>query len=224
MRRLHCFSLLSCLFFSPAFAGSIIDLTAEASLPAANDLVKAVVFVEANGRDPAELASRVNQEISEALRLIKSKPAMSVKSGNQQTYPVYGNNRRIESWRMRSELMLESTQVAQLSELLGRLQKMNLALGEVSQSPSDSTRLAVEEAALRDALKAFERRADIIAATLGKPYRIKQLRIHQGGSNRPLMAMRAAPAMMSADAAPAPVEAGDSQLTVSVSGQIELTD
>lgn len=224
MRRLLSFSLISCLFLSSAFAGPTIDLSAEASLPAANDLVRAVVYAEANGRDPAELALRVNQEISEALRLIKSKPAITVKSGNQHTYPVYGNTRRIESWRMHSELMLESKDVTGLSELLGQLQKMKLALGDVSQSPSDSTRLAVEEAAMRDALKAFERRAGIIAATLGKSYRIKQLSVQQGGNHPPVMAMRVAAVAMMADAAPAPVDAGESQLTVSIRGQIELAD
>ena len=224
MRRLLSFSLLSCLLLSPAFAGPTIDLSAEASLPAANDLLKAVVYAEANGKDPAELALRVNQEISEALRLIKSKPGITVKSGNQQTYPVYASNRRIDNWRMHSELLLESTDVKQLSEMLGRLQKMKLALGEVSQSPSDSTRLAVEEAVMLDALKAFERRAGIIAATLGKSYRIKQLNIQQAGSQLPIMAMRAAPVAMMAEAAPAPVEAGESLLTVTISGQIELAD
>ena len=224
MRRLLSISLLSWLLLSPAFAGPTIDLSAEASLPAANDLVKAVVYAEANGKDPAELARQVNQEISAALRLIKSKPGITVKSGNQHTYPVYANNRRIEGWRMHSELLLESRDVTQLSELLGRLQMMKLALGEVSQSPSESTRLAVEEAAMRDALKAFERRAGVIAATLGKSYRIKQLSVQQAGSQPPFMAMRAAGVAMMADAAPAPVEAGESQLTVTVRGQIELAD
>jgi len=216
--------LLACLCFSPVFAGPTIDLSAEASLPAANDLVKAVVYAEANGSDPAELARRINHDIAEALRLIKSKAGVTVKSGNQQTYPVYGNNRRIETWRMRSELMLESKDVAALSDLLGRLQQMKLALGNVSQSPSDSTRREVEEAATREAIKAFERRAGVIASTLGKAYRIKQMSIQQAGSYPPVMPMRAARAMMVADAAPAPVEAGESTLTVSISGQIELAD
>lgn len=218
------FALLTLLVASSTFAGATIDLSAEAQLPAANDLLKAVVYSEANGSDPAEIARRVNQEIAEALRLIKSKASITVKTGNQHTYPVYGNNRRIDSWRMHSELLLESKDIATLSELLGRLQQMKLALGNVSQSPSSSTRLEVEEAATREAIKAFERRAGVIAQTMGKPYRIKQMNIQQVGSFPPVMPMRAARAMLTADAAPAPIEAGESMLTVSITGQIELTD
>lgn len=226
MRNISCtFALLATLLSSHVLAGATIDLSAEATLPAANDLVRATVYAEANGSDPAELARRVNQDISEALRLIRSQTGIIVKSGQQQTYPVYGNNRRIESWRMHSELQLESKDTAALSALLGRLQQMKLALGQVSQLPSDATRRAVEEAATQEAIKAFERRAGVIASTLGKSYRIKQMSVQQAGQQMPVMAMRASRAvMMAADAAPAPLETGESTLSVNISGQIELAD
>lgn len=226
MRRLLKSSLpwLAGLLLAPALAGPTIDLSAEASRPAANDLVKAMVYAEANGSEPAEVARRVNQEIAEALRLIKSKAAVTVKSGHQHTYPVYGNNRRIEGWRMHAELLLESKEITTLSELLGRLQQMKLALGNVSQSPAEATRRDVEEAATRDAIQAFERRATVVASALGKTYRLRQLSIQQAGSQPPVMPMRAMRAMAMNDAAPLPVEAGESLLTVSVSGQIELVD
>lgn len=227
MRRpaLILFPLLASLLLAPAVrAGTSIDLMAEASLPAANDLIRAVVYAEASGSDAADVARRVNQEIAEGLRLAKSKPGITVKTGNQQTYPIYAKDRRIDSWRMHAEFLLESRDVAMLSELLGRLQQMKLALGNLSQSPSDATRREVEESATRDAIKAFERRAGIVASTLGKAYKIKSLSIQQAGSMPPPMPMRAARAMLMADAAPAPIEAGESTLTVTVSGQIELTD
>lgn len=227
MRRpaLILFPLLASLLLAPAVrAGTSIDLMAEASLPAANDLIRAVVYAEASGSDAADVARRVNQEIAEGLRLAKSKPGITVKTGNQQTYPIYAKDRRIDSWRMHAEFLLESRDVAMLSELLGRLQQMKLALGNISQSPSDATRREVEESATRDAIKAFERRAGIVASTLGKAYKIKSLSIQQAGSMPPPMPMRAARAMLMADAAPAPIEAGESTLTVTVSGQIELTD
>ena len=217
--------LLFTTFLMPAaWAGPTIDLAAEASRPASNDLVRAVVFAEASGSEPAELARRINQDIGEALRQIKAQAGISVRTGNQNSYPVYGNNRRIDSWRMHAELLLESKDVAALSSLLGRLQQMKLGLGQVSQLPSEATRLAVEEEATRDALKAFERRAAVIASSLGKSYRIKHMSIQQAGQQVPVMAMRASRAVMMADAAPAPLEAGESTLTVSISGQIEIAD
>ncbi|MCH2219782.1 MAG: SIMPL domain-containing protein, partial [Dechloromonas sp.] len=107
-------------------AGALIDLSAEASRPALNDMVRASVFSEASGSNPAELARRVNGDIAEALKVIRERKGVSVKSGSQSTYPVYTQSRKIDGWRMRSELLIESKDFAAVSELLGRLQQMRL--------------------------------------------------------------------------------------------------
>ena len=213
------------LLASAAQAGPLIELSAEASRPAANDLLRASVYAEASGSNPAELARKINQDIAEALKLIRSHAAVSVKTGQQSTYPVYGQNQKVESWRVRSELLLESKDQATMSELLGKLQALHLAVGHLNQLPSPATRAAAEDEATRDAIRAFRTRAGLIAEQFGKPYRIKQLSIQQQGSHPPpVPVFRAAKAMMAAEAAPMPIEAGDSQVTTSISGQIELAD
>lgn len=213
------------LLASTAQAGPLIELSAEASRPAANDLLRASVYAEASGSNPAELARKINQDIAEALKLIRSHAAVSVKTGQQSTYPVYGQNQKVESWRVRSELLLESKDQATMSELLGKLQALRLAVGHLNQLPSPATRAAAEDEATRDAIRAFRTRAGLIAEQFGKPYRIKQLSIQQQGSHPPpVPVFRAAKAMMAAEAAPMPIEAGDSQVTTSISGQIELAD
>lgn len=214
---------LALLGASAAQAGTTIDLAAEASRPAANDQVQAMVFVEARGANPAVLARQVNQEIAGALQLIRGKTGVQAKSGNQSTYPVYSREQKIEGWQMRSEIVLESRDLAAVSELLGELQQRKLAVGQVSQIPSPETRRRVEDEATRDAIRAFQARAEVIAAALGKPWKIKQLAVSQQGGPQPVPIFRAAKAML-AEAAPAPLEAGESQLTTTVSGQIELGD
>ncbi len=206
-----------------ALAGTTVDLSAEASRPAANDMVRATVFAEASGSNPAELARRVNQDIAEGLKTIKGKAGVSVKSGHQSTFPVYGQNQKIESWRMHSELVLESRDAATVSELLGQLQQMRLAIGSVSQLPAPETRRKVEDEATRDAIGAFRQRAAVVADVLGKPYKIRHLNIQQSGQMPPMPIMRASRAAM-AEAAPPPLEAGESLVTTTVSGQIELAD
>ena len=129
MKRVAIAALSGALLLSqPVCAGTLIDLSADASRPAANDQVRAVVYSEANGLNPAEVSRRVSQEIAEALKVIKAKSGVSVKSGQQTTYPVYGKEQKIEGWRMRSELILESKDLAAISELLGKLQQMKLAV------------------------------------------------------------------------------------------------
>jgi len=206
-----------------ALAGTTVDLTAEASRPAANDMVRATVFAEASGGNPAELARRVNQDIAEGLKVIRARAGVSVKSGRQSTFPVYAQNQKIESWRIHSELILESRDAAAVSELLGQLQQMRLAVGSVSQLPAPETRRKVEDEATRDAIGAFRQRAAVVAEVFGKPYKIRHLSIQQSGQMPPMPVMRASRAAM-AEAAPPPLEAGESLVTTTVSGQIEVAD
>ena len=216
--------LLGSLAATAAQAGALVDLAAEASRPAANDMVRASVYSEVSGKNPAELAQRVNADIAEALKLIRTKSGVSVKSGQNSTYPLYNQGQKIDGWRMRSELVLESKDQGSVSELLGKLQQMRLAVGDVSMLPSPVTRRKVEDESTREAIRAFQNRAAVIAEQLGKGWKIKQLNVQQGGQ-MPMPMMRAARGvMMAAEAAPAPLEAGESLVTTNVSGQIELAD
>jgi len=224
MKRILPTLLAGCCASVIAQAGALVDLSAAASRPAVNDMVRASVYSEASGKSPAELAQRVNADIAEALKLIRTKSGVSVKSGQQSTYPVYGQSQKIEGWRMRSELILESKDQGSVSDLLGKLQQMRLAVGDVSLMPSPETRRTVEDEATREAIRAFQSRAAVIAEQLGKGWKIKQLNVQQGGG-MPVPMMRAARGvMMAADAVPAPLEAGESLVTTNVSGQIELAD
>lgn len=216
--------LLAGSFAAASQAGALIDLAAEAGRPAANDMVRASVYSEASGSNPADLARQVNGNIGEALKLIREKKGVTVKSGNQSTYPIYTQSRKIDGWRMRSELLIESRDFGAVSELLGRLQQMRLAVGDITQMPSPETRRQVEDEAMREAIRAFQNRAAVVAEQLGKGWKIKQMHINQGGGS-PVPIMRGArAAMLAADAAPAPIEAGESTITTHVTGQIELED
>lgn len=218
-------ALLAMSVAATAQAGALIDLSAEASRPAANDMVRASVFSEASGNNPAELARRVNGDIAEALKVIRERKGVNVKSGSQSTYPVYTQSRKIDGWRMRSELLIESKDFGVVSDLLGRLQQMRLAVGDISQMPSPETRHQAEDEAMREAIRAFQNRAALIADTLGKGWKIKQMNISQAGGMPPMpMARGGRAVMMAAEAAPAPLEAGESVITTNVSGQIELAD
>lgn len=205
---------------STPLAAATIDLTAEASRPASNDLARATLFAEAQGAAPAEAAKRVNGLIADALATAKAASRVKVQSGGTHTYPVHAKGGRIESWRMRSELMLESSDIAALSELVGKLQA-TLGVAGVTFAPSPATRKKSEDEATQDAIAAFRARAALVAGTFGKPYRIKHLGIGHQNFEPPMKMMRAAVAQ---EMAPMPMEAGESAVTVSVSGQIEIAD
>jgi predicted secreted protein len=200
-----------------------VDLSSEASRPAANDLARATVFAEAAAASAGESARKVNHLVGEAVAAAKSYAQVKVQNGGTHTYPVYAKGGKIEAWRMRSELLLESGDTAALSELIGKLQA-NLGVGSVVLVPSPETRRKAESDATLEAIAAFKARAGLVAGALGKPYRIKHLTVG-GQAHRPPMPMhRAAPMAAMEAAASMPIEAGESQVTVTVSGQIELSD
>ena len=198
----------------------IVELAAEASRPAANDQVHAVLSAEAAGPTLGELSRQINALITEALKVSKSYPAVKVQSGNTSTYPSYSKSGKIESWRMRSEISLESGDTAAASELIGKLQT-SLGVSRLVMQPSPETRKKAENEAMLDALAAFKARAKVVADALGKSYQIKHLSVNTGRRIAEPMFRMAAKSAMS-EAAPMPIEAGESQVTANISGQVEL--
>lgn len=198
----------------------IVELSAEASRPAANDQVHAVLSAEAAGPALGELSRQVNAMIADALKVSKSYSTVKVQSGNTSTYPTYSKSGKIESWRMRSEVSLESNDTAAVSELIGKLQT-SLGVARLVMQPSPETRKKVENEAMLDALAAFKARAKVVSDALGKSYQIKHLSVSTGGRIAEPMFRMAAKSAMS-EAAPMPIEAGESLVTANISGQVEL--
>jgi len=220
----HILPLMATLMTASALAApTTIDLSTEVSRPAANDLARATVFAEAAGNTPAELAKRVNSLIAEGLKTTRGYASVKTQSSGTHTYPMYAKGGRIESWRMRSDLTLETGDTAVLSELLGKLQT-SLGVGNMVMLPAPETRNRAENAAMLDAIAAFKARAKLLADALGKPYRIKQLSVSNSGHPAQGIPMLRSAGMFAAEAAPMPMEAGESQVSASVSGQIELVD
>ncbi len=215
-------TLLCLALTGSAFAGTTIDLAAEASRPAANDRARATVFAEVTGTAPGDAAKRVNALVADAIATAKGYPQVKAQTAGTHTYPVHAKGGRIESWRIRSEIALESGDMAALSELVGKLQT-TLGVSGIALFPSPETRQKADREATLDAIAAFRARAQLAADALGKPYRIKHLSLGSHGQRPPMPILRAAP-MAAMEAAPMPMEAGESQVTASVSGQIELAD
>jgi len=200
-------------------AGTLIDFRVDVQRSVPNDLGRATAYAEYNGTDAADVARRVNAAIAAGLATAKAQPGVLVRTGNSHTYPIYAKGgRNIEGWRMRSELQLESRDAAALSTLLGKLQAQ-LAVSQVGFVPAPETRRAAEDEAALEAIATFQAKAARYAAALKKPYRIRSMNIG-GGNQFPQPLFRGA--MMAAEAAPMPVEAGESNVTVSINGQIEL--
>jgi predicted secreted protein len=204
-------------------AGTLIEFRVEQQRSVPNDLGRATAFAEMTGADSADVGRKVKAAIADGLATAKAQPGITVISGATHTYPVYSKGgRTIESWRMRSEIVLESRDAAALSVAVGKLQG-TLAVSNINFAPAPETRRKAEDDATLEAIEAFRAKADRIAATMKKPYRIRQMSVNGSGNfPQPMPMMRAS--AMAMDSAPMPVEAGESNVSVNISGQIELLD
>lgn len=197
---------------------NLVSLSAQAESEVPNDTLVALLAIEAEGADPAQLADRVNRSMRNALDLARGVPGVKLRSAGYQTSPVY-DKARIARWRVRQELRLESTDFAAASRLIGELQS-SLTVASVSLTVSPQARRRAENALIDEALAAFQQRAQLVRDALkAKGYRIRDLQVSSGApAPRVYGALRA----MGASAAPPAFEPGTSVISVSVSGTIQL--
>jgi predicted secreted protein len=196
---------------------NVVSLQAHATSEAPNDQIVAVLAAEADGADPAALSQSVNRRMTQALAAAKAEPAVKSRSGNYQTFPVYRDG-RIESWRVTQELRLESGDFAAAARLIGRLQK-DLVVRGMSVGLSAEARRAAEDALIADAVAAFHARAAVVRAAMkSSGYRIRSMDINAGAAAPP---RPFAAGVARAQVAPA-VEPGASQVTVTITGTIQL--
>lgn len=198
-----------------------VSFSASGTASAANDLAQATAYAEITGGQPRDVAAQVNEQVAAALALAKSYPSVRTRTGATNTWPVYAkDSRTISAWRMRSSITLESNDIPALSELVGKLQD-RLAVESLVLMPSPDTRAAAEDAATKNALAAFEARARLVSETLKKHYRIKELNIGGHNVGFPVVAAMRGAAM---EMKPAPIQAGNSDISIEVNGTIELID
>ena len=199
-----------------------IELQADAQREVANDTLTATLYAEASDASAAQVATTLNRALNEALRLAGDVKAVRARSGNNQTYPVYDRAQKLTGWRGRAEIRIESRDFQAAAALVGRLQA-SLQLASMQFSISTEARKAVENELVTEAIGAFRARADIVRQALaGKSYRLKRLAINTGGFVAPRPIMARALAAASAEVVAPQFEGGMSQVTVTVSGTVEI--
>jgi predicted secreted protein len=231
MRKLHipCLGLLAFALAQPAQAQSEktydrADFTVTAEREIENDTLIAIVFAEFEDNDQSNAANNVNEAIEWAAGRARQIAGVELQTLRYTTRPVYApNSRRITGWIARQSLRLESRDAEALSALLGELQT-RVAIESMTQELSRKARAAVEDELIAEALEKFQRRAELVAAEMGRDgYRLMFVDINSGGAV-PVAQSRGVAFAFSADAeitAPG-IEAGIQLLSVRVNGAIEL--
>lgn len=202
-----------------------VSLRAEVNQAVNHDTLRITFYTEAQDSDPAKLADRVTRQLNEGLETARKTSGVRVSSGSRSSQPVYDEKRQsISAWRERGEIIVEGADFAEMAALTSRMLG-NLNLGNMQFSLSADGRRATEDELIKQAIEAFRSRADIATRSLGgSTYQIVSLGLNTQYAQPPIM-FRAAPRMAMADAemATPSLEGGQSDVTVSADGVIEVT-
>jgi predicted secreted protein len=201
---------------------NLIDFSVQARREVGNDLMQATLFAESAGSNPAELAATVNKRIAAAVTQAKAVQGVKVESGNYNSWANYQKGKQ-DGWRTRAELRLESRDFGALSALIGQLQAADVQLAGMQFVVSPSLRSQVEAELTKEALAAFQARADLIRQSLSaQASRIVTLHLDAQTPHIPRPMFRAkAMAAMEEAAAPA-AEAGTSEIVITASGTVQV--
>jgi predicted secreted protein len=199
-----------------------VQLQAQQIESVSNDTMHVTLNTFSEARDPAGLAARINEDMEWALGIAKRQEGVTAGTGGYQTYPVYRDN-VLKGWRGEQSLELEGKDSRNISRLVGELQE-KLQVKSMSFSVSDEKRAGIENRLISRALDAFKARASIVVGNLhASGYRIVDITISTSSQRPPVpypVGMMATP--MQAESRVA-VEAGESSISVMVSGTIELS-
>ncbi len=202
----------------------VVNLQADARTEVANDLLTATLFIETSNANAATLAAEVNRTLNQGVRLVHEFPGVKIESGAQSTWPIYDVKNKLTGWRTRAELRVESKDFEAASRAIAKITG-SMQLAGIGFVPSPDTITATENRLIDAALKAFRTRADIITKSMGaRTWKSVNLNINTGGGGpMPMPKYRAASMAMAVDAVPAQeLAAGNSEITVSVNGAIQL--
>ena len=204
---------------------NIVNVQADASRQVSNDEMHAVLFVEKNHKQPAELSAQITQLMNQATALEKKYPTVKLKTGSQTTYPIYDNDsQKLKEWRGRAEVQIESKDFKAASQLISEL-KQNFQTASINFTVSDEQRKKVENELITEASKNFQQRATLLAQAWNKSgYNLVNLNLNTSNYYpQPIMMRTSMAKMAMAEAAPAQdVAAGESKITVNANGTVQF--
>ena len=209
----------------PAPRYNVFELQAEAQREVANDTLAATLYAELNDVNPATLANMINKAANEALRIAKDAKNVRVRSGSNQTYPVYAKGNVLQTWRGRAEIRIESRDFEAASGLIGKLQA-GMQLGSLNFAVSPEARRLAENELTAEAIAAFKARAEIVRGALaGRSYKVQRLNLSSSqNAPPPRYAVARALAAAAPEVAAPDIEGGASRIIVTAAGTIEVIE
>jgi predicted secreted protein len=199
-----------------------VTVTATATTTVANDRLQAWLRAEAENASPAAAASQANAAIAKALADAKAYAAVKVATTGYGTQQIAEKGKPTR-WRVAQSISLDASDFTQAATLMSRLQDEDgLLLSSMGFSISERARREAEDSVTQQALKSWQARAQQAALGLGfTGWRVGHVTVQTSGGG-PVYPLMRAQAMAAPSSAPVALEAGTTEVTVTVSGEAVL--
>jgi predicted secreted protein len=199
-----------------------LSLEATVSTQITPDTAFVVMSVERQGTDAATITSEVNQIVAAGLKEAKATQGVQAATSNFNTWARFDNKGQRNGWVVHSEMIMKSKDFGVLGKLAGKLSaSMNIQNNGFEVSPE--LKQQEEQKLIEQGLAAFRTKAATASKALGYGgYSIGQVSLGSAmvqGSPGPRPVVMMAKAAM-ADAAPMPIESGQTTLSLTVNGTV----
>jgi len=226
--------VLSLLFITPAWAtepadaGTVVSLSATAALAVENDQLLVSFRIEAEGPDAAKLQKVVNDTSRRVQALLAQHPEIKVQTTGRslQALTHYDKTKAKQvrdGWRLVQNEQAITHSLASVPEWVDGIERAGAHLNNLNFNVSEEKTETTLEKLRMQAVQTFRMRAASMSKALDAPsFRILNLRTDNRMPPSPVM-QRSLMAMSPAESAPS-FNAGESRLSVTVSGDILLPE
>ena len=207
---------------------NVLQLSAMGQVEVDQDWLQMNLAVSREGNDGVTVQKQLQKTVEAAMRTLKPQAQgqqMLVRSGSFGVYPRHGNDGKIKGWQGRAEIVLEGYDFARISQAAAQVSGMTVS--SMGFGLSQEGQKKVQNQAQSQAIDNFKQQAALLAKQFGfTSYTLREVSVNsQEGFNAPRM--QRANLTMAATAKmdmvePVPVEAGKEQVTVNVSGSVQL--
>ena len=206
---------------------NVVNLSAQGTVEVKQDWMTATLSATKDGRDAATVQSQLQKVVESAMSTLRKGAQtgqMEVSSGNFSISPRYGNTGKVEGWQGQTEIVLQGRDFSRITQAAANVQDMTM--GSIGFGLSREAREKVEGEAQAKAIENFRQRAAAISKSFGfAGYSLRDVSVSSGGGfvrPQPQPRMMAMAMSKSMDAQPIAVESDKAEVTVSVSGSVQM--
>ncbi|PIF26307.1 putative secreted protein [Acidovorax sp. 56] len=203
---------------------NVVQLSAAGLVEVQQDVLVITLTASKDAPTLAVAQTQLKQALDAALTEAKASAQagqMDVTTGSFSLSPRYSKDQKIVGWQGQAELTLQGRDFARITTVAGKLQTM--AVSNVMFTLSRESRAKAESEAQSQAIEQFKSRAGELSKAFGfAGYGLREVSVSGQGVGVTLMGMVERSKMASFASAPVPVQPGREQVSISVSGTVQM--